>query len=97
MMRIIFTKVCQKKTSNDECNNIIKNNAKRFERSIKKLLSLPDVVQITVYHSEGGLVNSEDEYELVEWNIDEFASEFFKAMSKNMMFQPTIKVVFTNI
>lgn len=75
-----------------------------FEKLFLRILNLQDVIkeifnnknveQITYFHTETGNENSIDDYELVNWKLEEFAKKFFEEIKKNKGFTPTIKVVF---
>lgn len=75
-----------------------------FERLFLRILDLQDVIKeifnnknverITYFHTETGNENSIDDYELVNWKLEEFAKKFFAEIKKNKGFTPTIKVVF---
>lgn len=62
---------------------------------IKEIFDQNNVEQITYFHTETGNEISIDEYELVDWNIEEFAYKFFTEILNNKGFTPTIKVVFS--
>ena len=61
---------------------------------IKEIFDNKNVEQITYFHTESGNESSIDEYELVNWNLEEFANKFFIEIKNNKGFTPTIKVVF---
>lgn len=65
-----------------------------LQNVIKEILDNKNVEKITYFHTDSGNENSIDEYELVNWNIDEFANKFFAEIISNKGFTPTIKVVF---
>ena len=67
---------------------------KKLQEVIKEIYERPEVEKITYYHTDTGNENSIDEYELVNWKIEEFADRFFEAIKENHGFTPTIKVVF---
>lgn len=61
---------------------------------IKEIFNNKNVERITYFHTETGNENSVDDYELVNWKLEEFAKKFFAEVIKNKGFTPTIKVVF---
>lgn len=61
---------------------------------IKEIFDNKNVVKITYFHTESGNENSIDEYESVNWKLEEFAYKFFAEIKNNNGFTPTIKVVF---
>ena len=61
---------------------------------IKEIFDNKNVEQLTYFHTESGNESSIDEYELVNWNLEEFANKFFIEIKNNKGFTPTIKVVF---
>lgn len=75
-----------------------------FEKLFLRILDLQDVIKeifnnknverITYFHTETGNENSIDDYELVNWKIEEFAKKFFAEIKKNKGITPTVKVVF---
>lgn len=75
-----------------------------FEDLFLRILDLQDIIEeifnniyverITYFHTETGNENSIDDYELVNWKLEEFAIKFFAEIKKNKGFTPTIKVVF---
>ncbi len=65
-----------------------------LQNVIKEIFNDRNVQQITYYHTESGNESSIDEYELVDWNLEEFAYKFFAEIKNNNGFTPTIKVVF---
>lgn len=75
-----------------------------FEKLFLRILDLQDVIKeifdnknverITYFHTETGNENSIDDYELVNWKLEEFAKRFFAEIKKNKGITPTIKVVF---
>ncbi len=81
-----------------------KTTKKHFDELFLRINRLQDVIieifknenveKITYYHTETGNENSIDEYELVDWKLEEFAGKFFSSIIDNMGFTPTIKVIF---
>ena len=65
-----------------------------LQNVIKEIFNNENVEQIVYYHTETGNENSIDEYELVDWKLEEFACKFFEEIKNNKGFTPTIKVVF---
>ena len=75
-----------------------------FKKLFLRILDLQNVIQeifhnksvekITYYHTDSGNENSINEYELVDWNLEEFAYKFLTEIKNNKGFTPTIKVVF---
>lgn len=65
-----------------------------LQNVIKEIFTDRNVLQITYYHTETGNESSIEEYELVDWDLEEFAYKFFTEIKKNNGFTPTIKVVF---
>lgn len=65
-----------------------------LQNVIKEIFNNKNVQQITYYHTESGNENSIDEYELVNWNLEDFANKFFTEIKNNKGFTPTIKIVF---
>ncbi len=65
-----------------------------LQNVIKEILDNKNVEKITYFHTDSGNENSINEYELVNWNIDEFANKFFAEIINNKGFTPTIKVIF---
>lgn len=75
-----------------------------FEKLFLRILDLQNVIseifndknvqQIMYYHTESGNESSIDEYELVDWSLEEFAYNFFTEIKNNNGFTPTIKVIF---
>ena len=61
---------------------------------IKEMFDNENVEQITYFHTETGNENSIDDYELVNWKLEEFADRFYAEIKNNKGFTPTIKVVF---
>ncbi len=65
-----------------------------LQNVIKEMFINTNVEKISYYHSETGNENSIDDYELVNWGIEEFAEKFLIEIKKNRGFTPTIKVIF---
>lgn len=65
-----------------------------LQNVIKEIFDNINVERITYFHTETGNESSIDEYELVNWNVEEFAYKFLAEIKNNMGFTPTIKVVF---
>ena len=63
-----------------------------FEKLFLRILDLQDVIKeifnnqnverITYFHTETGNENSIDDYELVNWKLEEFAKKFFEEIKK---------------
>lgn len=66
-----------------------------LQNVIKEIFNNKNVERITYFHTETGNENSIDDYELVNWKLEEFAKKFFAEVIKNKGFTPTIKVVFS--
>ena len=56
---------------------------------------LKKYLMITYYHTDDGNENSINDYELVDWDLEEFAYKFFMDIKKLKGFTPTIKIVFS--
>ena len=67
---------------------------KKLQDVIVELFERPEVEKVEYYHTDTGNENSIDEYEPVDWPLNEFADKFFEAMNDNYGFTPTIKAVF---
>ncbi len=75
-----------------------------FEKLFLRILDLQDVIKeifddknverIMYFHTDSGDEDSIEEYELVDWNLEEFADKFFTEIINNKGFTPTIKVTF---
>lgn len=75
-----------------------------FEKLFLRIKNLQDVIsgmfnsncveKITYFHTDTGNENSIDEYELVNWRLEEFADKFFIEILLNRGFTPTIKIIF---
>ena len=75
-----------------------------FEKLFLRIKDLQDVIsemfnsnsveKITYFHTDTGNENSIDEYELVNWRLEEFADKFFIEILLNRGFTPTIKIIF---
>lgn len=48
-----------------------------LQNVIEEIFENKNVEEIAYYHTESGNENSIDEYELVNWNLKEFAYKFF--------------------
>lgn len=67
---------------------------KRLQSVIKELYQRPEVDRMVYFHTETGNESSINEYEEVNWSIDEFADKFFERIVQDKGFAPTIKAVF---
>ena len=84
-----------------------KNLGPYFDDLYKRIKNLQDVIteiyqrsevdSITYYHTDTGNENSIDEYELVDWKLEEFADKFFGKIIGTKGFTPTIKIVFQKL
>lgn len=68
---------------------------KRLQKFIIELYNNPNVEKITYYYTESGNEVSIDEYEKVDWKINEFAEHFFDEIIKLRGLTPTIQIVWT--
>lgn len=71
------------------------NRIKRLQEVITEIYERPEVESITYYHTDDGNDNSLDDYEKVDWKLNEFAEKFFEEMKKLHGFTPTIQIVWT--
>jgi len=67
---------------------------KRLQKVILEIYERPEVESITYFHTESGNEISLDEYESVDWKINEIADQFFERIVSSKGFAPSIKVVF---
>ena len=67
---------------------------KKIQHILEKLLENPRVEKVTFFHDEMGPPGCLEEYEEVDWRIENFAIEFFNKMKKQAMITPTIMAVF---
>jgi hypothetical protein len=74
--------------------NELYNRIKRLQDIIVEIYERPEVEKIMYFHTDTGNEISIDEYEVVNWKLQEFANKFFEAMKQNHGFTPTIQVVF---
>ena len=65
-----------------------------LQHVIKEIFDNENVKRIMYFHTETGNENSIDDYELVDWKLEEFAEKFFEKIKENKGFTPTIKIVF---
>lgn len=90
-----FSLNCPKREKNLEPYfNELHNRIKRLQDVITGIYERPEVEKITYFHTDTGNESSIDEYEVVNWKLQEFADKFFEAMNGIYVFPPTIKVVF---
>ena len=75
-----------------ECEKEYEERISKIQRVLKTLLNILGVQEISFFNTEAGECSIED-YEQVEWNINEFALRFVKRAADNNWFPPTIKVV----
>lgn len=61
---------------------------------IKEIFGNKNVKQLTYFHTETGNETSINDYEIVDWELEEFAKKFFTEIINYKGFTPTIKVVF---
>lgn len=66
-----------------------------LQNVIKEIFNDKNVQRITYYHTDDGNENSINDYELVDWDLEEFAYKFFMEIKKLKGFTPTIKIVFS--
>ena len=52
------------------------------------------MIELTLFHTEYGNMERENEYTKVNWQIEEFCEKFFEEMRKYGMLSPDIKVLF---
>ena len=70
------------------------NRIKKLQDVIAEMYERSEVEKITYFHTDTGNEDSIEEYETVDWKLEEFADKFFEAMKENHGFTPTIQIVF---
>jgi hypothetical protein len=91
-----FSLNCPKREKNIEPYfKALYNRIKKLQEVILEMYERPEVEKITYFHTDTGNEISIDEYEIVDWKIQDFADRFFEAIKENRGFTPTIKVIFS--
>ena len=77
-----------------ECLKKLHGRLLDLQHAIEDILINDNVEGIDFYYTDDGDVDSIDEYEPVDWPIEDFADRFFAEIMKNKGLGPTIKAVF---
>jgi len=93
-LQLLFYKCSKARKNLEYYFEVWHNRIKKLQDVIVEIYEGPKVEKITYFHTDTGNENSIEEYEKVDWKLEEFADKFFEAMKENHGFTPTIQIVF---